>query len=230
MYGGEDDDRLSGQAGADTLDGGSGIDWASFAESDAGVTVNLADGTGTGGDAEGDEISNVENLVGSAHADVLTGDGLANTLHGMDGNDDLRGNAGNDTLAGGADADVLTGGAGADRLDGGAGVDVASYQNSDAGITVDLGSGTGTGGHAEGDVLSAIENVTGTDYGDSIYRVITEPTTWRAVTAVIRLQGGAGADRLDGGDAADWAVYWHFGRWRKGGPGRRYGSRRRRGR
>lgn len=208
LYGGEDGDRLSGQAGADTLDGGSGIDWASFEESDAGVTVNLADGTGTGGHAEGDEISNVENLAGSAHADVLTGDGLANTLHGMDGNDDLRGNAGNDTLEGGDGADVLTGGAGADRLDGGAGVDVASYQNSDAGITVDLGSGTGTGGHAEGDVLSAIENVTGTDYGDFITGD-NGANHLEGGGGDDTLQGGAGADRLDGGDAADWAVYWH---------------------
>ena len=208
LHGGEDDDRLSGQAGADTLDGGSGIDWASFEESDAGVTVNLADGTATGGDAEGDEISNVENLVGSAHADVLTGDGLANTLHGMDGDDDLRGNAGDDMLSGGAGADVLTGGAGADRLDGGAGVDVASYQNSDAGITVDLGSGTGTGGHAEGDVLRSIENVTGTDYGDHITGD-NGANHLEGGGGDDTLQGGAGADRLDGGDAADWVVYWY---------------------
>ena len=174
---------------------------------DAGVTVSLTDGTGTGVHAEGDEISNVENLAGSAHADVLTGDGLANTLHGMEGNDDLRGNAGNDTLGGGAGADILTGGAGADRLDGGAGVDVASYQNSDAGITVDLGSGTGTGGHADGDVLRAIENVTGTDYGDSITGD-NGANHLEGGGGDDTLHGGAGADRLDGGDAADWVVYW----------------------
>ena len=210
LHGGEDDDRLFGQAGADTLDGGSGIDWASFEESDAGVTVNLADGTATGGHAEGDEISNVENLAGSAHADILTGDALANTLHGMEGDDNLRGNAGDDMLSGGAGADILIGGAGADRLDGGADVDVVSYQDSDAGITVDLGSGTGTGGHAEGDVLRAIENVIGTDYGDQI-----TGDNWanhlEGGGGADTLDGGAGADRLDGGDDADWLVYWGSG-------------------
>ena len=207
LHGGEDHDRLSGQAGADTLDGGSGIDWASFEESDAGVTVNLADGTGTGGDAEGDALSNVENLAGSAHADVLTGDGLANTLHGLDGNDDLRGDAGDDTLAGGEGADMLEGGAGADRLDGGAGVDRASYQNSDAAVVVHLYSATYKGGHAEGDFLTAIENVAGSDHGDDITGD-DGANHLEGGDGNDTLEGAAGADRLDGGNGADWLVHW----------------------
>ncbi len=207
LHGGEDGDRLFGQAGADTLDGGTGIDWASFEESDAGVSVNLADGTGTGGHAEGDEITNIENLTGSLHADVLTGDGLANTLHGLDGNDDLRGNAGDDTLVGGAGADVLAGGAGADRLHGGTGVDWASYQDSDAAVEVRLNSGTYKGGHAEGDFLIAIENVAGSDYRDNIIGD-DGANHLEGGDGDDTIEGGPGADRLDGGNGMDWLVYW----------------------
>ena len=46
---------LVGGAGADTLDGGAGNDTASYAGSDAGVTVSIAvaDRDATGGDAAG---------------------------------------------------------------------------------------------------------------------------------------------------------------------------------
>ena len=46
LWGGAGDDTLEGGAGADRLYGGSGTDWASYLRSDAGVTVNLRDGTG----------------------------------------------------------------------------------------------------------------------------------------------------------------------------------------
>jgi len=56
----------------------------------------------------------VENLLGSVHADALTGDNGANRLEGAAGADTLSGGGGNDTLVGGTGADVMTGGAGAD--------------------------------------------------------------------------------------------------------------------
>ena len=68
---------LTGAGDADTLDGGIGTDTASYTGSGAGVTVNLATGTGSGGDAQGDTLTAIENLTGSAFADVLTGDGNA---------------------------------------------------------------------------------------------------------------------------------------------------------
>lgn len=92
--------------------GGDGVDTASFEASAAGVTVNLATGEASGGDAEGDVLSNIENITGSGFADVLTGDGAANLLSG---------GAGNDTLIGGTGNDLITGDAGNDTIDGGAG-------------------------------------------------------------------------------------------------------------
>ena len=61
------------------------------------MTVNLATGAASGGDAQGDSLSGIENLTGSEQADSLTGDGDANTLDGGNGADTMIGGAGNDT-------------------------------------------------------------------------------------------------------------------------------------
>jgi Ca2+-binding RTX toxin-like protein len=109
LSGGDGNDLLIGGAGADALDGGAGNDTATYAGSTAGVTVSLATGLGTGGDAEGDTLNGIENIYGSDHNDVLTGNAVANTL------------------SGGAGDDVLTGGLGADLLKGNAGNDTFVY-------------------------------------------------------------------------------------------------------
>ncbi len=116
LSGGAGNDTLNGGAGADRLDGGSGIDTLSYVGSNAGVTVNLATRTATGGHATGDVITGFENLTGSSYADILTGSIGANTLSGGAGNDTLNGGAGNDILNGGARIDALTGGTGADTF------------------------------------------------------------------------------------------------------------------
>ena len=64
--------------------------------------------------------------------------------------------------------DFLTGRAGADDLDGGAGIDDAEYAGSDAGVIVNLTTGSGLGGHAEGDVLANIEYVHGSMFDDHL--------------------------------------------------------------
>jgi Ca2+-binding RTX toxin-like protein len=107
LDGGDDNDILEGGAGADSLTGGNGIDTLSYASSAAGVSVNLATGAVSGGDAAGDTFTGFEQLLGSGFDDTLTGNAGANTLWGM---------AGNDVLAGGGGADVLKGGAGNDKF------------------------------------------------------------------------------------------------------------------
>ena len=123
ISGGAGNDILEGGAGADTLDGGAGVDTASYASSDQGVTVDLNAGTASGGDAQGDTLSNIENLTGSGYADSLTGDSGVNVLSGGAGNDTLTGGAGNDTLTGGAGSDLFMFGAGSgtDTVSGGDG-------------------------------------------------------------------------------------------------------------
>ena len=164
LDGGSGVDILIGGAGADVLDGGTGgDDTASYAGSSAGVNVSLATGTGTGGDAAGDTLSNIENLIGSDYDDTLIGNstgggsntldgGLGNdTLTGAAGHDVLNGGAGNDTLSGGtgndtlngdAGNDTLDGGVGVDTLDGGAGVDILIWDSADS--SIDGGTGTDT--------------------------------------------------------------------------------------
>ncbi|TCS19698.1 T1SS-143 domain-containing protein/predicted secreted protein (type I secretion substrate), partial [Aminobacter aminovorans] len=112
---GSGDDWLIGGSGADTLNGEGGTDTAVYRDSAAGVTVTV-NGSGTGGDAQGDTLSGIENLMGSNFADTLTGDGSANILYGLDGDDILSGAGGADILDGGLGADRMTGGSGGDTF------------------------------------------------------------------------------------------------------------------
>ena len=200
LKGGAGDDSLTGGAGADTLDGGAGRDRAGYGSSAAGVNVNLAAGTGSGGQAAGDVLRDIEDLIGSRHADTLTGDAGDNSLIGNEGADLLRGAAGRDGLSGGAGADTLDGGAG-DK-------DTADYENSDAGVTVNLAAGTASGGHAQGDVLRNIERIRGSAHNDSLTGDASRNVLTGGAGADV-LTGAAGADTLDGGDGDDDAVaYW----------------------
>ncbi|UKJ76024.1 calcium-binding protein [Azospirillum brasilense] len=251
-------DTLAGLGGADTLIGGEGTDTAEYLASANGVTVDLSTGLGTGGDAEGDRLTDIENLTGSNQADRLTGDAGDNRLDGAAGDDTLIGGEGADTLVGGAGTDtadysasadavvvdlaagtgsggtaegdrlngvenligsalddrltgdgldnVLKGGAGADTLEGGGGADTADYSGSDAGVTVDLTTGTGLGGDAEGDRLTSIENLSGSGHADLL---IGDGGANRLDGAEgdDTLIGGAGADTLVGGAGIDTADY-----------------------
>ena len=66
--------------------------------------------------------------------------------------DVLRGLGGNDMLFGGSGNDTLDGGPGADTLIGGPGMDTADYSSSGAGVNVNLLTGLGSGGDAQGDI------------------------------------------------------------------------------
>jgi Ca2+-binding RTX toxin-like protein len=132
LWGMEGNDVLVGGGGGDEIDGGEGIDTASYQGSAEGVTVSLLADTASGGDAEGDTLDNIEILIGSSHADTLSGDdgdnaldgrGGDNTLYGYGGEDGLWGGEDDDTMYGGDDADALKGFGGDDVLDGGDGAD-----------------------------------------------------------------------------------------------------------
>jgi Ca2+-binding RTX toxin-like protein len=105
-------------AGNNILNGGDGVDTASYTFAASAVTASLAVTTAqaTGGSGS-DTLLAFENLTGSNFNDSLTGNTAANTLIGGAGNDVLNGGAGNDLLIGGAGVDQLTGGVGADRFD-----------------------------------------------------------------------------------------------------------------
>lgn len=241
-------DVLTGWRGDETIDGGDGVDTLSYANSTAGVNVSLLTGAASGGDAQGDVFTGMENLIGSESADILEGDESANVLTGLAGDDRIDGRAGNDTMVGGKGndtyvvsevGDVVTelanegidtvetslstytlganvenlvytgsgtivgtgnaldnrfwGGAGADRFNGSSGYDTIDYRYSVAGVTVNLQTGTGLGGHAQGDVLTSFENFLGSIYDD----VIVGNTDHNY------LNGNLGNDTMSGGAGND---------------------------
>ena len=133
LFGNGGNDTLQGGAGADTMFGGDGIDTVSYTRSSDRVMVDLSIHLGSGGDAEGDQIWEIENVIGSDYGDIIFGDSSANFLdggkgidglYGGDGDDYLRGGDGEDSLVGDGGNDTLEGGAGNDHMQGGAGDDV----------------------------------------------------------------------------------------------------------
>ncbi len=123
ISGGDGYDELIGGDGADSLDGGTGLDRAWYLNSAIGVDVSLATGLGHGGEAEGDTLASITDLVGSQQGDTLAGNDDDNTFFGLGGSDDLSGGAGADSLLGGNGGDALNGGTGSDALFGEAGDD-----------------------------------------------------------------------------------------------------------
>lgn len=211
LLGGLGNDVLNGGGGADLLDGGNGNDWAYYTTSSEAVTVNLENGTGSGGDAEGDTLISIERVYGSNHNDTFVGNAENNHIYGADGNDNFYGGLGADSLYGGNgndiiigedDDDILEGGVGDDYLNGGTGEDSAYYTTSSAAVTVNLESGTGTGGDAEGDTLVSIERIYGSNHNDTLIGDGEDNRIYGA-DGNDSIYGGMGADRLYGGDGND---------------------------
>ena len=183
LYGEGGNDTIIGGAGQDYLDGGDGVDTVVYAGSSDGVTIDLANGTASGGDADGpvqivgrgtvirhDILAGFENAVGSSFDDHLIGNAQANELSGGTGDD------------------ILTGGGGADKLNGGAGSDTADYADATSGVRLNLG-----GGKSGGDTYISIENLAGSGFNDQL--------TGDGAANVLTGQGGN--DTINGGGGDD---------------------------
>ena len=111
----------------------------------------------------------IENFIAGSGSDTVIGNAVANRLEGRTGDDTLYGGSGADTLNGGNDDDHLHGGGGADILNGGPGDDTAYYTNSSVGVLVRLHEARAVRfGEAEGDTLTGIEHLVGSDYNDTL--------------------------------------------------------------
>ncbi len=104
------DNLLDGGPGADALIGATGLDAASYASRTAGVTADPDGAPGDDGEAgEGDTIAaDVEDVIGGAGNDRLSGNGESNFLIGGPGVDRLDGGGGEDALLGEDGDDDLT--------------------------------------------------------------------------------------------------------------------------
>ena len=138
LEGGDGDDRLIGGPGADVLVGGDGMDTADYIRSNTGVYVDIGSLFNVDDDdkppihsgyAEGDQITEVENIFGSKFGDILRGNHQANWLFGWRGDDILSGRDGGDHLRGESGADLVYGGPGNDMVFGDTGND-ALHGNS----------------------------------------------------------------------------------------------------
>ena len=226
LYGGDGNDELYGGGGSNTLSGGGGDDLVTVtrtfsdpasvdvADGGAGADTLIVDFAGSGlqlifslnGVSSDGSISssNFEALAytGGSGNDIVTGAAGSDQLFGYAGNDTLAGAAGADQLDGGDGSDVLRGGAGADAIDGGAGIDTASYYTGATGVVVSLASGLGSGGEAQGDTLSGIENLSGSQGWDQLYGNAGANVLqgWNGNDLLV---GRAGKDTLTGGAGAD---------------------------
>ena len=116
LFGGDQNDVLFGGTGADLLNGGRGFDYVSYTDSTSGIVLDVRAPGQNAGDAAGDVLQLIENLVGSNHADTIGGGNVANELLGRAGDDVIDGRGGADLIDGGAGADLLTGGQGFDTF------------------------------------------------------------------------------------------------------------------
>ena len=217
LMGGGGDDLLIGGPGADIIDGGDddsmkmievdgkmmyGMgDTAAYANSDQGVNVYLdeVDNSGEtipqnvwGGHAQGDQLTNIENVTGSMFNDGIGGDAGNNMLKGMGGNDEIGGRAGDDkiyggsghdTLMGQAGMDMVMGGMGNDEIGGGMGDDMLEGNMGNDMLMGDMGMDTLWGGMGDDELMGGMGNDV--------------------------LNGGAGADMIDGGDGTEDALLYN---------------------
>jgi serralysin len=177
LVGASGNDVLIGAGGADILGGGElGSDTASYVGS-AAVSINLLTHAVSGGDAAGDSLFGIENLLGSSFNDALIGDNGANVLNGGAGLDMLVGDLGNDTFI-------------VDNAD-----DV-TLENADEGVdTVQSSVTRMLGANIENLTLTGGAIVNGA--GNALANIITGNIQANILT------GGGGGDTMNGGRGKD---------------------------
>ena len=117
LIGSDGSDVLIGDAGPNTINGRDGLDaidgrggddvlidsadgaTLTYAQAPAGVSVNLAAGTATGGAGTDTLTGSFTNLIGSQFADSLTGNALGNSITGLGGSDTISALAGADSVS-----------------------------------------------------------------------------------------------------------------------------------
>ena len=157
---------------------------------DGRFVVTWEDGSGTGGDTDGDAIRaqifdpriGAVTLNGSSHDDDYVGSVYGDVMRGSVGDDVIFGKSGDDILEGEEGNDKLYGGTGNDRIDGGSGDDRLKGYKGDDRIE---------GGSGDDDIFDQSGNdIVKAGSGKDYIRV------------------GGGADSYDGGSGTDYISYY----------------------
>lgn len=195
IIGGKGDNRLSGLAGYDTIDGGPGQrDEVGFYLAEREVIVDLAAGYAQDGYGSRDTLIRIEAASGARdHDSILRGDRKDNGLFGYDGDDELQGRGGDDFLRG-RDGD--------NTMDGGNGRDTVSYSLETMAVTADLARGRTNRDDGGVDMLRRIENLGGSNYGDRLFGD-GAANDIGAYDGDDRVEGRGGKDTLWGGRGDD---------------------------
>jgi Ca2+-binding RTX toxin-like protein len=176
-------DTLSGNAGANILDGGAGIDTMIGGDgSDTYYVRNI-----------GDVVTETNATASIGGTDMVYSYLAAHTLAANVENGRILA-TGAANLTGNGLNNVLFAGTGNNVMNGGTGTDMASYLYAGSAVTISLAVSTAqaTGGSGS-DTLTAIENLTGSSYNDTL--------SGNSGTNV--LIGGTGNDVLTGGAGLD---------------------------
>lgn len=204
ILGGSGDDVVKGFGGGFQFDGGEGRDTADFGSATRGVTVTLLDQPQGGFIGSEALLRNVEEVLGSAFRDRITG-GKAD--------DALTGGGGGDVLLGGGGKDLLVGGDGIDRLVGGRGND--TYVLSDQLDTLVEKEDGGRdrvvaafdyvlGDNFEELLLNGTADLAGTgNDADNVLIGNAGRNILRGLAGNDVLVGKGGTDNLDGGEGSD---------------------------
>jgi Ca2+-binding RTX toxin-like protein len=132
LNGGANDDYFEPGAGHDRVNGGGGSDTVAYKRIGVAVTVDLAvtgvQNTGAGAS----QFTSIENVIGGAFDDTLSGNSGANLLVGGPGRDVLRGRGGRDVFSFWSVADSAVGARRDVVADFGSGVDLIDLSAIDA--------------------------------------------------------------------------------------------------
>ncbi len=186
VTGNQADNRLIGNAGADTLAGGAGNDQ---------IFGGADDDRVLGGD--GNDV-----LFGAGGNDVAAGGTGNDQIFGGDGNDGIAAGAGDDTAGGGMGNDSLFASSGADRVFGGAGDDVGYGGSENDKVFGGLGADTLAGGAGDDEIGAGAgdDNVAAGSGADTIFGADGNDTIF-AVAGADSVFGGAGDDVIFLGNA-----------------------------
>ena len=205
VFAGDGNDYVRAANGTNTYDGGAGTDRISYYDSAVGVDVNLETNVVSGGLADGDTISNFENLSGSRLGDdEITGTSGANKIKTYGGDDRVYSGDGDDIVETGDGDDYVRVANGANTFDGGDGDDYISFYDSVDGVTLNLETNTASGGLADDDTINNFESVSGSKLGDDDITGTSGANTIRTYGGDDRIISGDGDDVVQAGDGDDY--------------------------